>query len=344
MDTEEKIKEIEDEIRRTQHNKATEHHIGNLRGKIAKLRDEITSRGSGKKGGGYLVKKEGDATVMIVGFPSVGKSTLINRITSAESRVGSYDFTTLTAIPGMMYYNSARIQVIDLPGIIDEASKGKGRGREVLGAARTADLILIVLEAGGEGRLGIILKELYDAGIRLDKKKPDVIIKKMIAGGLKVQLGKGLDPENVKAVLRGLGLVNAEVVIRKKLSDDEIIDAVLANRHYCPSLIVVNKTDELKTASKYLQISGMTGKGIESMKAKIWEKLGLLRIYTKKPGQEASSEALIMRKPVTPLRVVEKLRIRDVKYAKVWGKSVKHEGQRVNMNHQLSDMDTVSFH
>ncbi len=84
MDTsiEKQIKEIEDEIFKTQKNKATEHHIGKLKAKMARLREIGEKRKSaGAKGKGFSVKKTGDVTVGIVGFPSVGKSTLLNQLT-----------------------------------------------------------------------------------------------------------------------------------------------------------------------------------------------------------------------------------------------------------------------
>lgn len=91
--------------------------------------------------------KSGDARVVMIGFPSVGKSTLLNKITKTESETGAYEFTTLTCIPGKIEYNGASIQLLDLPGIIEGASQGKGRGRQVVAVARTADLILMMLDA-----------------------------------------------------------------------------------------------------------------------------------------------------------------------------------------------------
>jgi len=82
------------------------------------------------------VSKSGDARIALVGFPSVGKSTFLSKITKTKSEVAAYSFTTLTAIPGVLEYAGAEIQVLDLPGIIEGASEGKGRGRQVISAAK----------------------------------------------------------------------------------------------------------------------------------------------------------------------------------------------------------------
>lgn len=66
-----------------------------------------------------------------IGFPSVGKSTFLSTVTDTESVAASYEFTTLTCIPGVINHEGAKIQLLDLPGIIEGASSGKGRGRQV---------------------------------------------------------------------------------------------------------------------------------------------------------------------------------------------------------------------
>ena len=67
-----------------------------------------------------------------VGFPSVGKSTLLTTLAGVYSEVAAYEFTTLTTVPGVIRYKGAKIQLLDLPGIIEGAKDGKGRGRQVI--------------------------------------------------------------------------------------------------------------------------------------------------------------------------------------------------------------------
>ena len=145
----EKIGEIEREISRTQKNKATEGHLGLLKAKLAKYRHQLLEP-SGKaavKGDGFDVMKSGDARVALIGFPSVGKSTILSKLTKTHSEAASYEFTTLTCIPGVIEYKGANIQLLDLPGIIEGAAQGKGRGKQVIAVARTADMVVMMLDA-----------------------------------------------------------------------------------------------------------------------------------------------------------------------------------------------------
>ncbi len=107
--------------------------------KLARLRAQLLEPGPGAGGAagtGFDVSKSGDARIALVGFPSVGKSTFLSKVTKTKSEVAAYSFTTLTAIPGVLEYGGAEIQVLDLPGIIEGAAEGKGRGRQVISAAK----------------------------------------------------------------------------------------------------------------------------------------------------------------------------------------------------------------
>jgi len=145
MGLEEEIEDLREEIAGTPYNKSTEAHIGRLKAKLAEKKEKLENQSSAGGGHGYAVEKHGDATVALVGFPSVGKSTLINALTNADSEVGSYEFTTLDVNPGMLQYRGANIQILDVPGLIEGAAGGRGGGKEVLSVVRTADLVVFML-------------------------------------------------------------------------------------------------------------------------------------------------------------------------------------------------------
>ena len=129
-----KILDIENEMARTQKNKATEGHLGLLKAKLAKLRREQVDsvmRTGGSKGEGFDVIKSGDARIGLIGFTSVGKSTLLTKLTDTYSEIQEREFITLTCIPGVIKYRGSKLQLLDLPGIIEGAKDGKGKGRQV---------------------------------------------------------------------------------------------------------------------------------------------------------------------------------------------------------------------
>ena len=165
-----KIKALEVEISTTKYNKKTQHHIGLVKAKIRKLKEKQAVR-SAKKSvhDKYAVKRTGNATAIIVGFPSVGKSTLLNAITDAKSKIGAYEFTTLSVVPGLLQHKDAKIQILDVPGIVQGAAAGTGRGKEVLSVMRNADLVIFLIDVNHPEHLKILQKEVYDAHLRVNK-------------------------------------------------------------------------------------------------------------------------------------------------------------------------------
>ena len=158
---EDEVRALEDELQRTPYNKATSKHIGRVKAKIARLKDEAVMRAMKSAGGGegFTVKKSGDATVVLVGFPSTGKSTLLNTLTGTKSEVAAYAFTTLTVVPGAMEHRGAKIQILDIPGLIAGAAMGKGRGKEVIGVVRSADMIVILVDVFNSSHVDVLMRE-----------------------------------------------------------------------------------------------------------------------------------------------------------------------------------------
>ena len=351
------MKELEDEMARTQKNKATEYHIGLLKAKIAKLKREIIApKKSGIKTGGFDVKKSGDATVVFIGLPSVGKSTLLNALTGAKSKTASYYFTTLTCIPGVMEYGGAKIQLLDLPGIIIGAAEGKGRGREVLAVARNADLVLILLDVFQPAILPKVKDELAGIGIRLDEEPPKIYITKKQRGGVEINSTvkmTRLDEKMILGVLNEYGIHNASVVFRQDASVEQLIDVLAGNRKYNRSLVVLNKVDMV--SQDYLKhldfpfvpVSAEKGQNVEGLKKGIFDALRLIRVYTKPRMEEADlKEPMMMRTGATIMDACGRLHrdlARDFKYALVWGKSAKFPGQKVGLTHILQEGDVFTI-
>lgn len=356
MGVSDKLAELEAELARTQKNKATEFHIGILKAKIAKLKREMISpsKSGGAKAGGFDVRKTGDSTVVFIGLPSVGKSTLLNRLTGSKSEVASYAFTTLTCIPGMLDYKGAKIQLLDLPGIIIGASEGKGRGKEVLAVARSADLVLLVLDVFQPDAYDAIIRELENMGIRVNQHKPDVVVTKKLKGGVNVvstvKLTK-IDKRMIVGVLGEYGIHNADVVLREDINSDQFIDIIVGNRKYIRALTILNKIDlvtqeYIKTLKfKFVPVSAEKDKNIEDLKEEIYRELDLIRIYTKpRMGEADLSEPLMVRRGSTVRDVCEKLSedlLVNFKFAVVWGKSAKFNGQKLGLDHTLADGDII---
>ena len=342
---------------------ATEYHLGLLKAKLARYRNELldikANSGAGGKGEGFDVMKSGDARVALIGFPSVGKSTLLSRVTKTESVVAAYEFTTLTCIPGNIEYEGAIIQLLDLPGIIEGAAQGKGRGKQVIAVARTADLILIMLDATKSVEQKKLLEtELEAMGIRLNKRRPNVTFRTRGGGGIgftaTVRLTL-LDEKLVQQILHEYRIYNAEVIFREDVTVDEFIDVVVGNRKYLRALYCYNKIDQigledldrLARERDTVVMSCELNLNLDGLVRRIWEELGLLRVYTKKRGEFPDFEdGVIIRAGSTVEHLCHRIhrRLPSVfKYALVWGTSAKHQPQKVGLAHKLHNEDVVQI-
>lgn len=125
------------------------------------------------------------ADVGLLGFPSVGKSSLIRKVSAARPEVAAYHFTTLTPVLGLVSLDESRNFVMaDIPGLIEGASNGSGLGDQFLKHIERTKLLIHVLDAAGsEGRdpfddFHIINKELAMYSSVLTKKKQIVAANK----------------------------------------------------------------------------------------------------------------------------------------------------------------------
>ena len=358
---EEQILEVEEEIRNTSYNKATQLHIGRLKAKLAVLRLERETRAKGKGGGtGYAVRKSGHATVGLVGYPSVGKSTLLNRLTAAQSEAAAYDFTTVSIIPGMLRWGGASIQILDMPGLVPGASRGRGRGREVLSVVRSVDLVLFLIDPEHRDLRGLV-RELEGAGVRINERPPRVVIQRNDRGGLTVSstvrlshLAGGL----ALPIAREFGLHNGSIVFREDATADQLIDVLAGNRVYVTGLLAVNKAELLSAEQRSeivrdvrpyepIFVSAREAIGLDGLVARIGRALRFIRIYVKPPGKPPDrDEPVILRSGDTIASLLHRLPEeldRTFRAAQVWGPSARFPGQTVGREHTLADEDVVTI-
>ncbi|GJJ08819.1 hypothetical protein Clacol_003038 [Clathrus columnatus] len=263
---------------------------------------------------------------------------------SGASVAASYEFTTLTAIPGVLEYSGARIQLLDLPGIVEGASQGRGRGRQVVAVAKTADLIIMMLDATKSQEQRRLLEiELDAVGIRLNKQRPDIVFKQRTTGGMTINTTVKLtktDEKTIRTVLAGFPpgsdkIHNCDVMIRE-ITIDEFIDVLIGTRKYTPCLYVYNKVDsisleqvdKLAREDHTIVISCELGLNLDGLLDRIWEDLGLVKVYTKKRGEHPDlSDPICLRKGAT---------ITDID-------CLIDNFFRVGLNHIVQDEDVVSI-
>jgi ribosome-interacting GTPase 1 len=156
-------------------------------------------------------------------------------------------------------------------------------------------------------------------------------------------------------------MMNADVLIRGNATQEDFIDAVLGNRVYVPAIIAVNKVDLIEQAAcdmierdlterfivPPLMISAQSGYHMEELKDAVYDSLGFIRVFLKPHGDEADlEEPLIVRRGSRVQDVCTKLHrdfVYRFRYARIWGRSVKHPGQRVGLPHKLKDGDLLTI-
>ncbi|MCP9259454.1 Developmentally-regulated GTP-binding protein 1 [Dirofilaria immitis] len=263
--------------------------------------------------------------VIFARFPSVGKSTLLCNLAGVYSEVAAYEFTTLTTVPGVIRYKGAKMQLLDLPGIIEGAKDGKGRGRQVIAVARTCSLILMILDVMKPLQHKKLLEqELEGFGIRLNKSPPNIVFKRKEKGGLNLTClilrnrpitadhsidtllihrllvfygplapQSELDGEIVKSILAEYRIHNADVSLKFDATSEDLIDVIEGNRIYIPCIYVLNKIDQISVEEldiiykipHCVPISAHHKWNFDDLLEKMWDYLNLIRVYTKPKGQ-----------------------------------------------------------
>ena len=161
----------------------------------------------------------------------------------------------------------------------------------------------------------------------------------------------------VKEILRIYDVNSARVNIRQDIDDQKLVDVLLGNRVYIPSLNVMNKIDlvntgftsELSKKLKYdfIPISAESDVNIEALKEEIYNRLDFVRVYMRRrTGETDFVEPMTVKNGSSVLEVCNKVHraMKDeFRYAMIWGKSVRFGGQRVGIGHKLMDKDVLTI-
>ena len=190
------------------------------------------------------------ADVGLVGFPNVGKSTFLSKVSNAKPKIANYHFTTLSPMLGVVDLDDARgFVVADIPGLIEGASDGAGLGHEFLRhIERTSMMIHVVDAASTEGRDP--LEDLEAINNELERYNADITKKKQVIAANKIDmLTDGEDSEIIKKIkekyeplgvkvfatstLTGKGIKDLLYYVSRTLSETES-EPVMFEQEYFP--------------------------------------------------------------------------------------------------------------
>lgn len=168
------------------------------------------------------------ADVGLLGFPNVGKSTLISVVSEAKPIIADYHFTTLTPVLGVVRMGpESSFVMADIPGLIEGASEGIGRGHDFLRHVERCRMLVHVVDvAGSEGRDPIDDFNIINA--ELEKFDPELAKLPQIVAANKVDLAEDEQLERFRAFIKEKGLDYYEIIAPICEGTQELINAVAA--------------------------------------------------------------------------------------------------------------------
>lgn len=291
--------------------KASEKVQADLKTKISELTDQIEHEKTAPKKaapGTFKIPKQGAGQVVFLGPPNAGKSKLLSSLTKATPAVAPYPFTTREPVPGMMDFEDVRVQLVDLPPVTPDH---------------------------------------YDPFITDITRAADAAV-------LFLDLSDDDGPANTQAVIDRLARARRVLVADPAAADDD------PTTYHLKTLLVATRADDEAAdirleiareafAGKFpvIVVSAETEAGLDELRKAIYDRLGVMRVYTKQPGKPPD-----MSSPFTcPVGStvaefaghVHKDFEAGLKSARVWGTGV-FDGQTVGRDHVLHEKDVVELH
>jgi hypothetical protein len=365
----EKIKLLQEFLALIPKHKGTEKLCKQTKRQIAALRKELEEKKRkkvGTSGPKFFFEKEGAAQIVILGPTKVGRSSLLASLTNAKVEITDYPFTTLEPVPGMFPFEDIQFQIIEAPALVEGTAEGEGMGMQILGLARNADGLILMIDASCDplSQLATLLSELEKAKIAVQKPRARVEIERKFRGaGLRILiLGRliGCTLKDVEELLRTYRIVDAVVKIQGEASLSDIEEAIFEATVYRPVILVVNKIDAQDTAKRLekvqeyvngqirlLPVSCKTGEGLDKLGQALFETLDIIRVYTKETGEKKPSlNPFILKRGATVqelARLIHSDFLTRFSNARVWSERLTFSPQKVGLFFVLGDKDVVEI-
>jgi ribosome-interacting GTPase 1 len=305
--TAEKITRLEELISTIPKHKGTDKLRADFRRRLSKLRAAAQVRKRvSKRDSAFSIDREGAGQAVVVGPVNVGKSALVAALTNATPQVSDSPYTTWQPTPGMMPIENVQIQLIDTPPLDRDHVES-----ELLELIRRSDLILLVVD---------------------------------------------LNTDPIKQLEDTIAFLQEHSIAPRRLKDHHSEEQRLT---FIPLLVVVNKNDDESSDEDFeifrqlleddwplVPVSATTGRNLERLKQGVFERLGIVRVYSKPPGKEPDLTVPFVLKQGSTIadfaQGVHQDFFEKLKTARVWGSSV-YDGQMVGRDHVLSDGDVVEL-
>ena len=287
--------------------KGTDHLQGDLKRRLAKLRDEAEHQA--KRGGFSIsVPREGAGQVVLVGPPNAGRSSLLARLTHARPEIADYPFTTTRPVAGMLEVRKVQIQLVELPALSEEFMEPW-----VPSLVRPADLVVLVADLADERAA----EAVEAVGRILERSKVSL-----------AQRPPGGTPDIGRAIKRAILAGNKA-------------DAPGAAAREAAFLALFG--DRLAV----LPVSAHTGLNLLALGERIYDALEIIRAFSKPPGKPPSlNTPIVLPRGATLLEFAESIHkdfAQNLKFARIWG-GARFEGQKVQREYVVQDGDVIELH
>jgi hypothetical protein len=328
----EKIACLKEMIRIIPKHKGTEKLQADLKKRLAKLQkgSEGGAKAAPRRAPGEYVDREGPKQILLVGGPNQGKSSLLATLTKAKSEVAPYPYTTTVMQPGMMSVYDIQLQLVDAPAISREFARPF-----VANQIRAADLLLWVVSLGDDDLLTWVeetrevLREWHFELVPAVRPAP------ADPEGPVPDQGTDEDETEAVATIPEGGLPRPAIVVLTHADDAaaELREELLA--------------EVIGGGWPTVRVSTVTGDGLDDLRGLVFERLGVVRVYTKQPGKKADRESpFVLDLGATVLDLAEAVHreiAESLTFARIWGEGA-FDGQHVQRDHVLADGDTVELH